>query len=138
MNKIWWYVLGSAGLFYLLFKKGYTIPVGPKVERWRTMVQKYFKPEHMAWAMAVLKCESGGNPNAVNSSTQASGLYQHIPKYFASRAAAAGFPGASIFNPEANIAAAAYLFYHGGPQHWSCNKESHIGSLSLTKSQVMV
>jgi soluble lytic murein transglycosylase-like protein len=137
MSRFWAYALGGLGVYLLFRGGGYSVPAGPKVERWRSLVQKYFKSAHVPWAMAVMKCESGGNPNAVNSSSQASGLFQHIPKYWANRASAAGFPGASIFNPEANIAASAWLLYHGGPQHWSCNKVDHIGSLSMTKSQVM-
>ncbi len=90
------------------------------VEAWRPLVEQYFKPEDVAWAMRVMKCESGGNPNAKNSSSGASGLFQHMPQYWDGRASKAGFPGASIFDPEANIAASAYLFYHGGPGHWSC------------------
>jgi hypothetical protein len=92
------------------------------VERWRELVEKHFKKQHVTWALNIIACESGGNPNAKNASSGASGLFQHMPQYWASRAAAAGFPGASIFDPEANIAASAHLLYAagGGPQHWSC------------------
>ena len=53
----------------------------------------------------------------------ASGLFQHLPQYWAERAANSGFPGANAFNPEANIAASAYLLYRApgaGPHHWVC------------------
>lgn len=92
------------------------------VEQWRKLVEKYFKYQHVTWALNIIKCESGGNPNAYNSSSGASGLFQHLKQYWPARATAAGFPGASPFNAEANIAASAYLLYApgGGPQHWSC------------------
>jgi len=47
-----------------------------------------------------------------DSSTRASGLVQHVPAYFTARAAAAGFPGRSIFDVEANLGTGAWLVYH--------------------------
>lgn len=93
-----------------------------QVEQWRKLVEKHFKYQHVTWGLNIIKCESGGNPNAYNASSGASGLFQHLKQYWAARASAAGFPGASPFNGEANIAASAYLLYAngGGPQHWSC------------------
>ena len=93
-----------------------------KVEQWRKLVEKYFKYQHVTWGLNIIQCESGGDPKAYNSSSGASGLFQHLAKYWPARATAAGFPGASPFNAEANIAASAYLLYAagGGPQHWSC------------------
>lgn len=84
------------------------------------LIQTYFEPEWWPWARRVMACESGGNPNAVNPTSGAAGLFQHLPSYWPGRAAAAGFPGASPFNPEANIAASAYLLRTGGPGHWVC------------------
>ena len=91
-----------------------------RAEAWRPILELYFKAADMNWAIKVMNCESGGNPDAKNKSSGASGLFQHMPQYWAGRAKAAGFEGASIFDPEANIAASAYLYYHGGPGHWSC------------------
>ncbi|MCC6747057.1 MAG: transglycosylase SLT domain-containing protein [Deltaproteobacteria bacterium] len=92
------------------------------VEQWRALVEKYFKNQHVTWALNIIACESGGNPKAYNASSGASGLFQHLAIYWAERAKKAGFPGASVFDPEANIAASAYLLYAagGGPKHWSC------------------
>ena len=97
-------------------------PLPAAVEQWRKLVEKYFKYQHVTWALNIIKCESGGDPNAYNASSGASGLFQHLKQYWDARATAAGFPGASPFNAEANIAASAYLLYApgGGPQHWSC------------------
>jgi hypothetical protein len=90
------------------------------VEQWRKLVEKYFKYQNVTWGLNIIKCESGGNPNAYNSSSGASGLFQHLAKYWPPRATAAGFPGASPFNPEANIAASANLFKASGASPWSC------------------
>lgn len=81
-----------------------------KVERWRSLVARYFPGDRVEQALWVIGCESGGNPEAVNPFSGASGLFQHLPEYWPERATAAGFAGRSIFDPEANIGTAAYLF----------------------------
>lgn len=83
------------------------------------LIATYFPPEWHAWAARVMACESGGNPNARNPSG-ASGLFQQLAQFWAGRAAAAGWPGADVFDPEANIAVSAWLLATGGPQHWTC------------------
>jgi hypothetical protein len=88
--------------------------------RWFSVVSHYFYPLDVPRALAVIDCESRGNAFAVNPSSRASGLFQHLPKYWAERSAAAGVAGASIFDPRANTAVAAWLVYHaGGWDHWS-------------------
>ena len=92
----------------------------PGVEQWRPLVEKYFQPDDVAWAMRVMACESGGDPYAKNPRSSASGLFQHLARYWDARSAKAGWAGASIWDPEANIAVAAWLYYTGGPGHWVC------------------
>ena len=95
------------------------VPAG--VERWRPLVAAWFRPGDVDRAMRILACESQGNPNAKNPRSSASGLFQHLGKYWASRSAAAGFAGASIFDPTANVATAAWLRDQpGGFSHWVC------------------
>ncbi len=90
------------------------------VERWRPLVQKYFRAEDVDRAMAVIRCESGGDPRAANPRSSARGLFQHLARLWPKRAAAAGRPGADIFNPEDNVVVAAWLVYHGGGwSHWN-------------------
>lgn len=91
-----------------------------QVEIWRPVVAQYFEADQVDTALRVMACESGGNPDAKNKHSSASGLFQHLSKYWPSRAAAAGFPGASVFDPEANIAASAWLQQNHGWYHWSC------------------
>ncbi len=92
------------------------------VEQWRPLVEAYFAPEQVDTAMRVLNCETGGtgNPGSYNQDSGASGLFQHLPKYWADRSAKAGWGGADIMDPEANTAVAAWLQRVGGWQHWTC------------------
>jgi len=98
------------------------------VERWRPMMTEAV----MAWGgtendvnrfMRIMHCESRGDPNAHNSSSGASGLLQHLPKYWPDRAATVGMADASPFDPWANMYVSAWLALAapgGGWQHWEC------------------
>ncbi|KKL09308.1 hypothetical protein LCGC14_2567200, partial [marine sediment metagenome] len=89
------------------------------VERWRSLVATYFRAEDVNRAMRIMACESRGNPNAKNPGSSASGLFQHLGKYWVSRSAAAGYGGVSVFDPTANVAVAAWLRdQRGGGGHW--------------------
>lgn len=81
----------------------------PPVERWRALVARFFPAEMVDQALAVIACESLGDPAVVNPLSGVAGLFQHHPRYWPGRAAAAGFPGAPPEDPEANVAAAAWL-----------------------------
>ncbi len=94
------------------------------VEQWRSLVATYFRPGDVDRALRIMACESGGNPNIMHdfsNPASASGLFQHLGKYWVRRSAAAGFAGASIFDPTANVATAAWLRDQpGGWLHWVC------------------
>lgn len=93
------------------------------VAEWTGLVARYFPPSQISKALRVIWCESRGNPDAVNPSSQASGLFQHLPQFWPQRSQAAGFAGASIFDPEANVATAAWLYTRDGWRHWpNCGK----------------
>lgn len=95
-------------------------PSGGVVERWRPLVAAHFRPEDVATAMRILACESTGNPNAKNPGSSATGLFQHLGKYWSARSSAAGVPGASRLDPKANVIVAAWLRdQKGGWRHWS-------------------
>lgn len=81
----------------------------PAVERWRPLVSAYFPAALVGEALSIIRCESNGDPEVANPVSGAAGLFQHIPRYWPERAAAAGFPGASPFEAEPNVAAAAWL-----------------------------
>src|SRR5919199_5023994 len=71
------------------------------------------------WALRIAKCESGYNPNAVNRSSGASGLFQFLPSTW--RSTPQGSAGASVFDPVANAQAAAWLYQRSGPGQWVCS-----------------
>lgn len=99
----------------------------PNVERWRPLVEKYWSQygyaDEVDFALMVMYAESQGVPTALNPTSDASGLFQHLPKFWADRSVRAGWAGADIFDPESNIAVAAWLratsrdrgWYHWAP-----------------------
>lgn len=68
----------------------------------------------------VIGCESGHNPLAVNSSSGALGLGQHLPRYWGARAAALGYTYGDWSDARANARVSAWLWATSGPQHWVC------------------
>ena len=83
------------------------------------LVAAYFQPEDVERAVLIVWCESRYDANAVNPSSRASGLFQHIPRFWSERSQKAGWAGADIFDPDANTAVAAWLRYSSGEwKHW--------------------
>ena len=83
------------------------------------LIQQAFAPlgsGAVSWAERVAMCESGDNPNAVNRSSGAEGLFQIMPGTWA------GTPYASQseFDPVANAKAAAWIYARRGGSAWSC------------------
>jgi hypothetical protein len=103
---------------------------GPRdVGTWRPLVTEHFPPERVDEALAIIHCESKGDPTAVNPYSGASGLFQFLSGTWEWASAEAGWAGASVFDPEANIASAAWLVqtsidtgHPRGPWgHWTCS-----------------
>lgn len=92
------------------------------VEQWRGLVEAYWPADIVDEALWVIDCESGGNPDAYNPSSGAAGLFQFIPSTWASASESAGWSGADVYDPEANIAVAAWLYgaYDTPWAAWSC------------------
>ena len=90
----------------------------PAAEAWRFLVEAHFPASEVELALTVLWCESRGDPIATNPSSGAAGLFQHIPLYWPDRSAKAGFAGANIYDPTANVGVAAYLVVRDGWKHW--------------------
>lgn len=88
----------------------------------RGLVSKHFEQADVNRAIRVAWCMSSFNPAAINPATGASGLFQHLPDTWTERSVAAGHPEASIFDPAANVAVAAWMLYDlpGGWSHWDC------------------
>jgi peptidoglycan hydrolase CwlO-like protein len=100
----------------------------PVVEQWRPLVQQFFPSNRVEEALRIIDCESNGDPDAYNPYSGASGLFQFIPSTWASIAPKAGYGGHSAFEPEANVASAAWLTnrYEELGQYywraWSCRR----------------
>lgn len=91
-----------------------------QVSDWRPLVEQFFEPRHVDRALRVIACESGGRVAAKNPTSTASGLFQHLASMWPERSADAGWPGADVFDPVANVAVAAWLVYDfGGWSHWN-------------------
>lgn len=96
------------------------------VERWRPLVAEYFPAHLVEDALRVIDCESNGDPNAVNPRSGAAGLFQFLPSTWSNVSPMAGWAGADVFDPRANIAVAAWLVNYTtekglGPwQQWNC------------------
>lgn len=96
------------------------------VESWRPAVARFFPADLVEDALAIMACESGGDPSAVNTALGAAGLYQFLPGTWAVASIGAGVSASSALDGEANIAAAAWLadYYRsrtGDPwRPWGC------------------
>lgn len=80
----------------------------------RALVSVYFQPADVNRAVRVAWCESRFDPKARDNRTGGVGLFKHLSKYWADRAASAGFTGAEPTDPEASVAAAAWAVYNDG------------------------
>lgn len=83
----------------------------PDVERWRPLVASIFPAWAVSSALAIIQCESGGNPNATGAQGER-GLFQVHPRWH---------PDAT-YDPEGNVRA-AYRISAGGQNWvaWSCS-----------------
>lgn len=97
-------------------------PLKPSVEQWRSLAASYFSPTLVDQALSIIQCESLGDPNAYNPYSGASGLFQFLPGTWAVTSVKAGFGGESAFDPEANVASAAWLssyYQAAGKNPWT-------------------
>ena len=93
-------------------------------------IQVYFAPEDQPLMEQIAWCESSADADdhyslAVNPKSGATGWFQHLPKWWDERSEKAGFAGRSIYDPEANVGVASFLYYNmdsnprwGGASHW--------------------
>lgn len=66
--------------------------------------------------LRVATCESNLDPNAVNPSSNASGLFQFLPSTFATTP----YADEDIFDPVANARAAGWMWANGRRNEWVC------------------
>jgi hypothetical protein len=84
----------------------------------RRLVALYFEPVDVDRAVRISWCESTFNAGSLDPGDGGAGLFHLSPAGWADLAASAGWSGADIFDPEANVAAAAWLVYQG-PSGWA-------------------
>lgn len=91
------------------------LAVKPGVEQWRGLVAQYFPASQVNNALAIMSCESGGNPNA-KSPTNDHGLFQvHNGLQW---------HGEKIYEPEYNVSLAYNSYFKPrGWQPWSCARK---------------
>src|SRR4029079_8013469 len=70
--------------------------------------------------LRVAYCESRYDPLAYNGVLGASGLFQIIPGTLRANSVAAGYGGASVWDPVANANVAAWMFSTGKSGQWAC------------------
>lgn len=83
---------------------------GSDVEQWRSLVAAHFT--NVDYALCIIKYESGGNPNAVNPSSGAAGLFQIMPFWWDTY-------GGDRFDPATNVALAAVIHADYGWGAWN-------------------
>ena len=99
------------------------VPVNPD-----HLIEKFFHQADWGKAKAIMQCESGGNPDAWNKTTDDRGLFQHHYPFWEERSTRSGYPG-DPFNPEINVAVAAWLAYEGqGWTAWNASKHCWAGA----------
>jgi hypothetical protein len=95
-------------------------------EKWRDLVARYFPPNVVDEAVSVMQCESEGDPTARNRRSGATGLFQFLRGTWQFAAEAAGVGHLPPTDPEANVAAAAWLVSDTEERgirrwaHWTC------------------
>ena len=85
------------------------MPYSANVEKWRPIVEKYFKPEDVDKALYVISGESGGNPLASGDGGSSIGLFQMNM----SGGLGTGSTAEQLQDPEYNIKLAAQAVYGG-------------------------
>ena len=91
---------------------------GWEVDRWEPVVshiaEMYDATDEVDTFMRVMHCESRGDPDAYNESSGASGLMQHLSRFWDYRAEQVNMSGYSPFDPIANIHASFWLLTKRG------------------------
>lgn len=83
------------------------------------LVAEHFPPEQVPTALRVMACESKGDPGATGTLGER-GLFQIRPELWQYLADLLFWPGASLYDPEVNVATAAAIWKVLGWSAWSC------------------
>lgn len=84
------------------------------VEQWRSIVAYFWPAAHVGRMLRIMRCESGGNPNALNASTDVRGLFQVRYPFWSKL-----WPG-NYYDPWTNAAIAYQVWLIQGYRAWAC------------------
>lgn len=93
------------------------VSVAVGVEQWRPLVTFYWGKHgqyHVDRMLRIMRCESGGDPNAWNKSTDVRGLFQVRWPIWSK------LWGGNYFDPWVNAATAYQVWLLQGYQAWAC------------------
>ncbi|HSJ83802.1 MAG TPA: lytic transglycosylase domain-containing protein [Acidimicrobiia bacterium] len=89
--------------------------MGSDAGRWRDLVEVYFDGDDVDRVICLMEKESGGNPNARNRSSGASGLMQVMPGW----ADVFGYSPDDLFDPTVNLWIASRIRHDQGWNAWT-------------------
>jgi len=89
--------------------------MGSDAGRWRDLVEVYFDSDDVERVICLMESESGGNPNARNQSSGASGLMQVMPGW----ADLFGYTPDDLFDPTVNLWIASQIRRDQGWAAWT-------------------
>ncbi len=85
------------------------------VDRWRDLVGVYFEPDEVGRVMCLMERESGGDPDARNPMSGASGLMQVMPSW----AEVFGYEHEELHDPVINLWIASQILERQGWEAWT-------------------
>ncbi|MGH8916515.1 MAG: transglycosylase SLT domain-containing protein [Acidimicrobiia bacterium] len=94
---------------------GATSSTGEGVERWRDLAAVYFAPDELDRVLCLMAKESGGDPDARNTDSGASGLMQVMPSW----APVFGYEPEDLYDPIVNLWIAGQIRQRQGWGAWT-------------------
>jgi hypothetical protein len=91
------------------------LPSTAGVDHWRGLAAVYFQPEDLDRVMCLMSKESGGDPEARNRVSGASGLMQVMPAW----ADVFGYEPEDLFDPVVNLWIASQILEQQGWDAWT-------------------
>lgn len=90
------------------------------IEQWRPLASQVFPAAVVDQVLAIIDCESNGDPNATGLSGER-GLMQVHPRWHQAKADELFGPGANLYDPLVNLTVAASISNNGSDwSAWSC------------------
>ena len=93
-----------------------------QVEHWRMSVETYFPASKVDRALCIIWYESEGDPDARNPDSTSAGLFQVLRSTWdgvPTSITGGSYSSGRVYNPEANVKAAAWLQERYGWTQWS-------------------